>query len=173
MTIICYIRSFLQPGFRFQYQLINLVWLSFYFFSFSWSLSICISAALYSCVCSCPKILRNYLLFIIIHIFSTHFAINLGFFWVFWHKLKTSKTMDQQPDITCEGTKSKQKQNQVTSHSNWPRALLFDLAHRKCNGIMKGWFHCLTSESNERFPVNSILIFGSSWCLVMMQIQFF
>ena len=30
-------RSFLQPGFRFQYQLINLVWLSFYFFSFSWS----------------------------------------------------------------------------------------------------------------------------------------
>ena len=36
-------------------------------------------AALYSCECSCPKILRNYVLFIIIHIFSTHFAINLFF----------------------------------------------------------------------------------------------
>ena len=31
------IRSFLQFGFRFQYQLINLVWLSSDFFSFSWS----------------------------------------------------------------------------------------------------------------------------------------
>ena len=31
------IRSFLQVGFRFQYQLINLVWLSIDFFSFSWS----------------------------------------------------------------------------------------------------------------------------------------
>ena len=31
------IRSFLQFGFRFQYQLINLVWLSMGFVSFSWS----------------------------------------------------------------------------------------------------------------------------------------
>ena len=31
------IRSFLQVGFRFQYQLINLVWHSIDFFSFSWS----------------------------------------------------------------------------------------------------------------------------------------
>ena len=31
------VRSFLQFGFRFQYQLINLVWLSSDFFSFSWS----------------------------------------------------------------------------------------------------------------------------------------
>ena len=33
------IRSFVQVGFRFQYQLINLVWLSIVFFSFSWSKS--------------------------------------------------------------------------------------------------------------------------------------
>ena len=33
------IRSFLQVGFCFQYQLINLVWLSVDFFSFSWSQS--------------------------------------------------------------------------------------------------------------------------------------
>ena len=32
------IRSFLQVGFRFQYQLINLVWLSIDFFSFSWNI---------------------------------------------------------------------------------------------------------------------------------------
>ena len=34
MTIYV-IRSFLQVGFRFQYQLVNPVWLSFHFFSFS------------------------------------------------------------------------------------------------------------------------------------------
>ena len=126
------IRSFLQVGFRFQYQLINLVWLSFDFFSFSWSLTICFSVTLYSCMCSCStkcittkdtvispdflvwkfcgkaqfphsfdRIAGNYtetvlfrkistpgnqvklqyfsqcILFIFIHIISTHFAINL------------------------------------------------------------------------------------------------
>ena len=53
------IRSFLQVGFRFQYQLINLVWLLFDFFSFSWSLTICFFMALYCSVCSYPKISRN------------------------------------------------------------------------------------------------------------------
>ena len=32
------IRSFLYVSFRFQYQLINLIWIFFYFFSSSWSL---------------------------------------------------------------------------------------------------------------------------------------
>ena len=61
------IRSFIQVRFRFQYQFINLVWLSFDFFSFSWSLIICFLVALYSWVCSCPKISRNvfYLLLLI------------------------------------------------------------------------------------------------------------
>ena len=36
---LLYIRSFLQVGFHFQYQLINLVWFSIDFFSFSWSQS--------------------------------------------------------------------------------------------------------------------------------------
>ena len=53
------IRSFLQVGFRFQYQLINLAWLSIDFFSFSWSLTICFFVASYSCVCSFPKTSRN------------------------------------------------------------------------------------------------------------------
>ena len=70
------IRSFLQVGFRFQYQPINLVWLSFDFFSFSWSLTICFFVALYSCV-ELSKNTMKCLLFIIIHIFITHFAINL------------------------------------------------------------------------------------------------
>ena len=34
-------RSFLHVGFCFQYQLINLIWLCFDFFPFSWSLTIC------------------------------------------------------------------------------------------------------------------------------------
>ena len=53
------IRSFLRVGFRFQYQLINLVWLSYNFFSFSWSLIICFFVGLYSCVFGYPKILPN------------------------------------------------------------------------------------------------------------------
>ena len=44
--------------------------------------------------------------------------------------------MEQQSHSACEWTKSKQKENQPTSHSNWPRVLLFDLAHRECNGIL-------------------------------------
>ena len=57
------------------------------------------------------------------------------------------------------------------SHSNWPRVLLFDLAHKQCNGIIEGWLHCLTSESKVRFLFNDIL-FGSRWCLVIAEIQF-
>ena len=40
------------------------------------------------------------------------------------------------------------------SHSNRSRVLLFDLAHKYCNGIIKGWLHCLTSESKGRFVSN-------------------
>ena len=56
---------------------------------------------------------------------------------------KCKQTMEQQSHRACEWTKSKQKQkeNQVTSHSNWPRVVLFDLAHKKCNGIIKGWLN--------------------------------
>ena len=58
MTIYV-IRSFLQIGFCFQYQFINFVWLSFDFFSFNWSHTLCFFMALYSCVCSCPRISWN------------------------------------------------------------------------------------------------------------------
>ena len=53
------IMSFLQVGFRFQCQLIDLIWISFDFFSYNWSLAICFFVALYSWVCSCPRISRN------------------------------------------------------------------------------------------------------------------
>ena len=55
-------------------------------------------------------------------------------------------------------TISKQKQNQVMSHLNRPRALLFDLAQKQCTGIIKGWLHCLMSEPKGRFLVNNILM---------------
>ena len=81
MTIICYQVLFLG---LFQYQLINLVWLSFDFFSISCSGTICFFVALYSRV-QLSKNITKCLLFIIIHIFSTHFAISLFYL----HKLKT------------------------------------------------------------------------------------
>ena len=68
-------------------------------------------------------------------------------------------------------TKSKQKKNQVKSDSDWPCVLLFDLAYKKCNGIIKGWRHCHTSEWKGRFLVNNKL-FGSAWCGVMAEICF-
>ena len=82
--------------------------------------------------------------------------------------------MEQQLNRACEWTKSKQKQkqNEITSHSNWSRALLFDSAHKWGSGIIKGWIHCLTSESKGRFLVSNLLMLGSAWCLVTEQIQF-
>ena len=60
---------------------------------------------------------------------------------------------------------------QFMSYSNWPWVISFHLAHKQCNGIIKGWSHWPRSESNEKFFVSNIL-FGSSWCLVMAGIQF-
>ena len=72
MTILCYqvppSARFRFASFRFQYQLINLVWLSFDFFLFSWSLTICLFVTLYSFLCSC---------LVVVHFFSTYFEINL------------------------------------------------------------------------------------------------
>ena len=79
---------------------------------------------------------------------------------------KRKQTMKQQPHRACERMKSKQKQNQVTSHSNWPHVLLFDLAYKQCSGIFEVWLCCLSSESKRRFLVNDILIIYV--CLSMM-----
>ena len=46
--------------------------------------------------------------------------------------------MQQQLHRACERTATKQKQNQVASRSHGPRVLLFDLARKHCNGIIKG-----------------------------------
>ena len=73
------------------------------------------------------------------------------------------QTMEQQPHRACKRTKSKQKQNQVTSHSNWPRVLLFDSAHKQCSGIIKWWVHCLTPETIGIFLVNNISKFDSAF----------
>ena len=70
--------------------------------------------------------------------------------------------MENQTHRACEQTKSKQKRKHVMSHSNSLHALLLNLAHRQCNGIIKGWLYCLTSESKGRFLVNNILMFGSA-----------
>ena len=40
--------------------------------------------------------------------------------------------------------------------SNEPRVLLLDIAHKQCNSIIKGWLHCLTSESKRRFFANPL-----------------
>ena len=72
---------------------------------------------------------------------------------------------------------NKQNQNKTktklsTSHSNWPRVLLFDLAHKQCNGIIKKWLLCLKPELMRRFFVNNKLMFDSAWDLVVAEIKF-
>ena len=62
--------------------------------------------------------------------------------------------MEQQPHRACERTELKQK---VMSYSNRALVPLFDLPHKQCNGIIKGWLHCLTSELKGRFLVNNNL----------------
>ena len=59
--VLYIVRSFLQVDFYFQYQLIDLVRLSFDFFWLTWSFTICFFVALYSCVSSCPRISRTQL----------------------------------------------------------------------------------------------------------------
>ena len=134
--------------------------------------------ALYSCVCSCSKISWNvfYLklfTFLVLILQSTCFICTTS---------KRKQSMEQQPHHACVRTKPKQKQNQVTSHSNWSLVLLFVLVHKPCNGVIKRWLHCLTSESRlhcltseskGRFLIRTMLMFGSAWCLVMAQIRFF
>ena len=38
-------------------------------------------------------------------------------------------------------------------------------SQQKCNGIIKGWLHCLTSESRGRFLVNNML--ANVWLSIM------
>ena len=102
------IRPFLQVGFCFQYQLINLVWVSIDFFCFSWSKSCPQSnfkklknsflPSSYSekmgwgrswaeASLSCVSVVQKYhdMFFLKKFFFSTHFAINLFHF----HNFKT------------------------------------------------------------------------------------
>ena len=68
----------------------------------------------------------------------------------------SNKLWNKQLHRACEKTKSKQKQNQVTSHLKCRSVPLFDLAHKQFYGIIKRWLYCLTPESIGRFFVNNI-----------------
>ena len=57
------------------------------------------------------------------------------------------------------------------SNSNWPRVLLFDLAYKQWNGIIKRSLPSSVSESKGSFLVSNIL-FGSACCVVIARIQF-
>ena len=130
-----------------------------------------LSAFLWLYTLVCAVVQKYHKMYFYLHLFTFLVLISQStcFISTTW---KRTQTMEQQPPCACEQTKSKQKQNQVTLHSNWTRALLFDLSPKQCNGILKGWFHCRTPEWKRQFLVNNILMFGSAWCLVMAQIQF-
>ena len=80
-----------------------------------------------------------------------------------------NKLCNNNRTVHANDRNKKKKKNQITSYSNWPCVLLFDLAHKQCNGIVKRWLHCISAKGT--FIVNNILMFGSAWCLVMSHIQ--
>ena len=73
------------------------------------------------------------------------------------------QTMEQQQHHASERKKSNQKQNQVKSCSNWLQVLLFGLAQKQCNGIIKRWLYYQTPESKGRFLVNNTLMSDSAY----------
>ena len=106
------IRSFLHVGFRLQYQPINLVWLFFDFFPFTETslLYLLLPGFIVLCVLL-SKNIKKRLLFIIIHIFSTHFAIKL-FFCATWEC--TNYCAAAAPYIWTNEIKTKTKPSHVT-----------------------------------------------------------
>ena len=73
---------------------------------------------------------------------------------------------------TVHVTQRNQKKNKTKSGNiQIDHAFYFDLAHKECNSIIKGWLRCLRSESIGRFFANNILMFDSARFLVMAQIQ--
>ena len=80
-----------------------------------------------------------------------------------------NKLCNNNRTVHANDRNKKKKTKQITSYSNWPCVLLFDLAHKQCNGIVKRWFHCISAKGT--FIVNNVLMFGSAWCLVMSHIQ--
>ena len=84
-----------------------------------------------------------------------------------WRPLKLSNFQDPPPPLSIYVQNSS---TPLTLDAQFQTVLLFfDLAHKQCNGIIKGWLHCLMSESKGSFLVNNILMFGSAWCQVMAQ----
>ena len=81
---------FFRSALRFQYQLMNLFWLSFDFFSLSWSFTICFFVAfIFLCVLLYKNITKCFL-FVFIHIFSTYFAVNLFYYYTAWKRKQTT-----------------------------------------------------------------------------------
>ena len=80
-----------------------------------------------------------------------------------WPWTSNFKKTIEQLHRACERTKSKKRQNQVKSHSNWPRVVLFDLIHQQ-------WYHQrMATLSGARANKNlSILSMTQqdvwSWC---------
>ena len=147
------IRSFLQVGFPFQYQLINLVWLSFGFFHLADA-----SLPAFSWLHTLSKNITKCLLFISIHIFNIDFAIKL----LYLHKLETWKNYGTTttPCRWMNEIKTKTKPSHITFKLTTRSIARF--VPQKCNGIIKRWPPCLTSGSKGRFLVNNISMFGSA-----------
>ena len=143
-----------RPAFVFSVNSSKLSGFSFDFFSFSWSFTIYFFMASYSCMCAVVQNITNCLLFIIIHIFSTHFCNQP----VLFAQLENVNKLWNNNLTMNVNERFKNKNKTKSRHIQ-----IDDLAHKKCNGIIKDWHHCLTSVSKGRLFVNNKLISRSAW----------
>ena len=79
--------------------------------------------------------------------------------------LKRKQTMEQQPHHALWMNEIKQKQQKKSGHIQTDHSFL-DLAQKQYSDTIKGWLHCLTSESKGIFLASNILL---AWCLAMAQ----
>ena len=130
----------------------------------SWSFTICFFVALCSCVYICPKISQN----AFIHVFRTYFRVNLFYLHILKTKANYGATTAPSMWMNEIKTKAWQKQSYVTFKLT-SRSIVRFSSPQIIHWYIKGWLHCLTSDSEGSSLVKSILL---PWCLAMTQIQF-
>ena len=74
--------------------------------------------------------------------------------------------MEQQLHSLCEQTKSKQNQNQITSHLNWQRNLMFHLAHKQCK---MRWDKIKKKEKNGNYIIKGAIASSKDGFTVLHQ----
>ena len=104
----------------------------------------------------------------LISIILWEYCENIKTFWYYSYENKWIISQKVVRLFFWDDSKRSHQWDHIYSHKNIRENKLISQVGTR----LKGWLHCLTSEPKGRFLVNNILMFGSAWCLLMVQIQF-